>query len=255
MSVHMSCICVHTRMFVHVCVCVHVPCMCMSVHVLYVCMCVRTLACMWHVCVHACVHVSCMCLCIRAMPLCMSVHVSCVCTCACGNVCTCVCVHVMHMYVCTSCVCMSARVVCVHVMHVCTHHAYVCVHVMCACMSVCTCCACLCVCRVWSVRLWLRRREHGMMCSGFTVSTFLLSSLCLLRDRGGRYHWLVLQRPCVMVSQPDSREATAGPSLTRCCSLGLFLRAGRVVITTDDSRTRGRFSYRTAEETEVQREG
>lgn len=35
-----------------------------------------------------------------------------------------------------------------------------------------------------------------------------------------------------MVSQPDGRKATAGPSLTSCCSLGLFLRAGSVVTTT-----------------------
>ena len=81
-----------------------------------------------------------------------------------------------------------------------------------------------------------------------------VQSLSLFGDRGGWYHWLVLQRPCVMVSQPDSCKATAGLSLTSCCSLGLVPRAGHVVITTDDSRSRGHFSYHTAEETEVQRE-
>lgn len=185
---------------------------------------------MCHVCAHVhvgmYVHVS-----VYTSCICMSVHIMRVyeCTCVCArHLCACLCTH--H-----ACVCMSVHVVCV----------YERVHVLCMCVRV-SCVECEAVAqknRTWNDVQW------------FTVSTFLLSRLSLFGDRGGWYHWLVLQRPGVMVSQPDGRKATAGPSLTSCCLLGLFRRARHVVITTDDSRSRGHFSYRTAEETDVQREG
>lgn len=187
---------------------------------------------MCHVCAH--VHVG------------MYVHVSVYTSCICMSV------HIMRVYECT-CVCARHASVCMSVYtsrlcvyecacHVCVYER---VHVLCMCVRV-SCVECEAVAqknRTWNDVQW------------FTVSTFLLSRLSLFGDRGGWYHWLVLQRPGVMVSQPDGRKATAGPSLTSCCLLGLFPRAGHVVITTDDSRSRGHFSYRTAEETDVQREG
>ena len=80
-------LCMHVRLFMHVCVCICVyACMCVCMHVcVCVCMCVYA-----YVCVYACV---CVCVCV-----CMHV---CVCACVCVHVCVCVCTHVyVCMYVC-----------------------------------------------------------------------------------------------------------------------------------------------------------